>query len=48
MSWLPRFETGGVLTCDEDNDYEGREISMVWGPWMITIAVAKREHRNAW
>lgn len=47
MSWLPRFYTCGSLLCDEDNDYEGREISVVWGPFMLSISLARREDTDA-
>jgi hypothetical protein len=47
MSWLPRIYTCGSLSCDEDHDYEGREISVVWGRYMFSISLAKREDADA-
>lgn len=46
MSWLPRFETARALTyCEDDHEYEGREVNVIWGVWIVSFTIAKRWSR---
>lgn len=43
MSWLPRIKVERALTwCSDDHEYEGREVNIVWGRWIISVIIAKR------
>lgn len=42
---LPHFATYEWTGCDDDGEYEGRELAIIWGRWTLTIAFGRHNRR---
>lgn len=47
MSWLPHIHVYGTTSCpsDDEGEYEGWTIEVVWFGWLFEFGLLRRERR---